>query len=94
MFDRLNVMVERYNEINNLLSQPEIATDIKKMTELNKELRSLEETVALYKEYLKNEETIKDCKEMLNDDDSDIVEMAKVELEDLEPGQELMVEVR
>ncbi len=92
MFDRLNVMVERYNEINNLLSQPEIATDIKKMTELNKELRNLEQTVVLYKEYLKNEETIKDCKEMLEDDDSDIVEMAKIELEELEPGQEDMVE--
>ncbi len=85
MIDRLETMVKRYDEINNLLSQPEIATDIKKMTELNKELRSLDETVTVYKRFKDVDESISECKEMLSDSDEDIVEMARVELEELEP---------
>ncbi len=85
MIDRLETMLSRYDEINNLLSQPEIATDIKKMTELNKELRSLEETVNVYKKFKETNESIEECKEMMSDTDADIVEMAKIELEELEP---------
>lgn len=36
MLDRLKIMDERYEQINSLLIQPEIVSDIKKLTELSK----------------------------------------------------------
>ncbi len=92
MIDRLETMLKRYDEINNLLSQPEVATDIKKMTELNKELRSLDETVSAYKKFKSVSDSIKECKEMMCDADHDIVEMAKAELDDLYPQKEKLEE--
>ena len=41
MKDRLKMMEARYEEINKLLADPEICTDIKKLTELSKEQRQL-----------------------------------------------------
>ncbi len=84
MIDRLETMEKRYNEINNLLSQPDVVKDIKKMTELNKELRTLEETVSVYRRFKTTNSSIGECKEMLLDSDKDIAEMAKAELEELE----------
>ena len=82
MLDRLKIMDERYEEINKLLSSPEIVTDIKKLTELSKEQRSLEKPVMLYREQLKLENAIPDLKEMKNSDDPEMVEMATLELEE------------
>ena len=84
MKDRLNMMEERYEEINNLLTQPEIVCDIKKLTELSKEQRSLEKVVVLYREQKKLEESIPDLKEMKKSDDAEMAEMATMELEEAE----------
>ncbi len=92
MIDRLETMAKRYDEINNLLSQPEIATDIKRMTDLSKEQRSLEDTVSVYRAFKDVNESIKECKEMMSDSDKDIVEMARAELEELEPKKEQLEE--
>ncbi len=67
------------------MSDPDIVRDIKKLTELSREHRSLEKTVTVYKEYKSVLEEIDGCKSMLEDTDSDIVEMATMELEELEP---------
>ena len=42
MRDRLEVICERYNQITEMLSDPNIVSDIKKLTELSKEQRGLE----------------------------------------------------
>lgn len=85
MRDRLELMEKRYDEINNLLSQPEIATDIKKLTELSKEQRGIEETVFTYRKYKEILASIEDLKDMLKDEDEEIREMAEIELEELKP---------
>lgn len=84
MFDRLDSIVERYNQINQELMNPDIVKDIKKMTELSKEQSSLEEIVDTYKNYKNVLDGIDSTKEMLNDNDNDIVEMAQMEIEELE----------
>ena len=53
MINRLEAIQNRYNEISNELSSPEVINDIKKMTELSKERTVLEKTVEVYKEYKK-----------------------------------------
>ena len=78
MLDRLKIMEARYNEINELLIKPEIVCDIKKLTELSKEQRSLEKVVTLFHEQQKLEASIPDLKEMKKD--PEMAEMAEMEL--------------
>ena len=82
MIDRLKIMDERYEEITRLLSDPEVVTDIKKLTELSKEQRGIEKAVMLYREEVKLLDSIPDLKEMKNSDDSEMAEMAAMELEE------------
>ena len=58
MLDRLKMMEARYNEINDLLMQPETAADVKKLTALSKEQKSLEKVVTLFHEQQKLEASI------------------------------------
>jgi len=85
MFERLDVMEERYEKINELMSDPEVVTDIKQLTELSKEQRGLEEAVNVYREYKDAKVQIADLSEMLLEDDAEIKEMAEMELEELKP---------
>ena len=60
MIDRLEATLKRYNEIGEELANPEIISDIKKMTLLSKERTGLEKTVEVYKEYKKVLDDIKE----------------------------------
>ena len=82
MLDRLKIIEARYNEINDLLMQPETAKDVKKLTALSKEQKSLEKVVTLFHEQQKLEASIPDLKEMKKESDPEIVEMATMELEE------------
>ena len=85
MFERLEAILERYEKINEMMADPAIVTDIKKLTELSKEQRGLEETVNVYNEYKEIAASIEDLKEMAKDSDPEISEMAEMELEELRP---------
>ena len=80
MRDRLEVICERYNQITEMLSNPNIVSDIKKLTELSKEQRGLEVIVNKYTELKRLEADIEDLKEMAKDSDPDLREMAELEL--------------
>ena len=82
MLKRLENYVQRYDEINEELAKPEICTDIKKMTALSKEQRSIEKIVTVYREYKRCLESIEDLKEMKKDPDPELAEMAEMELEE------------
>lgn len=81
--DKLTPFINRYNELSNLLSSPDITSDIKRMTTLSKEQSSLEKIVEKAKEYKSIIAQIADTKEMLSD--SEMSDMAKEELKELEP---------
>ena len=81
--EKLQPFIERYEEINRLLSSPEIAGDVKKMTELSKEQSSLAPLVEKAREYLEISEAIEENKAMLSD--PEFGELAKEELAELEP---------
>ena len=78
MIERLEATEKRYNEIGEELSNPEVISDIKKMTELSKERTSLEKTVEVYKKYKKVLADIDEAKELLHD--KDMADFAKEEL--------------
>lgn len=80
--DKLLPFINRYNEITQLLSSPDISSDIKKMTDLSREQSSLVDIVEKAKRYIAVSESIIENKELLND--PELGELAKEELPLLE----------
>lgn len=85
MRDRLDGIKERYNELNQMMMDPAILKDVKKLTTLSKEQKDLSPIVELYEKYVAAVNTIEDLKEMEKEDDPEIVEMAKMELDEIKP---------
>jgi peptide chain release factor 1 len=81
--EKLQPFIDRYEEINRLLSSPEIAADVKQMTELSKEQSSIAPLVEKAREYLEISEAIEENRAMLSD--PEFGELAKEELSTLEP---------
>ena len=88
MINRLEAIWNRFEEITNELSTPEVVSDIKKMTELSKEQRRLTPIVDIYKKYKKALDDIETAKEMLKD--SEMQEFAKEEINNLNKEIESM----
>ncbi len=80
--DKLTPFINRYNELSEMLSSPDITKDIKKMTSLSKEQSGLEDIVSKAKEYKSLHSQIADAKEMLGD--AEMADIAKEELKELE----------
>ncbi len=68
MFDKLEDLILRYDEIMNLLSEPSVAEDTKRFTSLMKEQAQLAPIVETYKKYKQAQETIEDSVAMLEDE--------------------------
>lgn len=84
MFDRLESVEGRYEELNELLSDPEVVSDTKRLMKLTKEEAAIRETVATYRRYKEVSRDIADTEEMLGEKlDAEMAEMAKEELGDL-----------
>ena len=88
MEERLDIIEERYNEIEKELSSDEVLSDFTKMTKLNKEKSGIEETVTKYREYKKLIEDVDGLKEMMND--PEMKEIAESELKENESRQEVL----
>lgn len=81
--DKLLPFINRYNEISKLLSSPDIANDIARMTELSKEQSGLSELAEKAKLYIQTADAIEENKELLGD--AELGDLAKEELSQLEP---------
>lgn len=82
MIDRLEVILQKYQELENELTKTEVLSDIKKTREYSKEMSSLEDIVVCYKQYKKVLEDIDNTKEMTKD--PELAEIARDELKALE----------
>jgi peptide chain release factor 1 len=81
--EKLQPFINRYNEISELLSSPDIASDISRMTELSKEQSGLTELVEKAQLYIETADAIEENKELLGDEE--LGDLAKEELSELEP---------
>ena len=81
MFDRLEVISKRYHQISELMTDMSVISDIKKLTALSKEQKSLEKIVLKYNEYQNAINAIDEYKELVHDEDPELREMAELELE-------------
>ena len=86
MFNRLDTMEEKYNELTEKLTTEEVLNDYNLLKDLSKEKSDLEETVYVYRKYKQVINNIEEAKQML--DDPDMKEMAEEEISSLEPQKE------
>lgn len=93
MFDRLQSVEDRYDRLNELLSDPDIVNDTNKLRTLSKEQSDLQDTVDAYREYKDIKSQLAEAKAMLEEKlDADMREMVKEEVNELEPQIEAIEE--
>ncbi len=86
--NKLENLVERFEEITVLLSQPEVQSNQNQFRSLGQEYAQLDPIVACYKSYQHNETNLISAKEMAKDNDSGLREMAKEEIQAAEIQRE------
>ncbi|EAC7979716.1 peptide chain release factor 1 [Listeria monocytogenes] len=85
MYDRLQAVEDRYDELNELLSDPDVVSDPKRLRDLSKEQSGITATVETYREYKNVNEQINETKELLGQKlDDEMREMAKEEFAELQ----------
>ncbi len=84
MFERLEQIATRYEELGEQLASPEIVSDQQKYQKIAKQHRDLEGVVEKYREYKQVQAGIADAKAMMNEADDDMYAMAEEELVQLE----------
>ena len=83
MFDKLDFITDKYDELARLVSDPDIINNQPVWQKHIKEMGEIEPIVNKYKEYKKAKQDLADAKEMLQEDDEEIREMAKLEISEL-----------
>jgi len=80
VFDQLDIVEERYEQLNELLSDPDVVNDADKLRKYSKEQADLQKTVDVYRSYKTKKEELQDIEDMLNEtSDKEEVEMLKEE---------------
>ncbi|ERH54582.1 peptide chain release factor 1 [Bacillus amyloliquefaciens EGD-AQ14] len=93
VLDRLQSIEQRYEKLNELLSDPEVVNDPKKLREYSKEQSDIQETVEVYRQYRDASEQLADAKAMLEEKlDADMREMVKEEISELQGETETLSE--
>lgn len=93
MLDKLEAIKGRFEEVEQELSKPDTMSDMKRFAQLNREYKNLKLIVDeyhIYKNLMSNIESAKGV--LASEKDEEFREMAKMELEELEPKQTMMEE--
>ncbi len=93
MFQKLDEVVKKHEELTDLLMQPEVIADPKKLMEYNKALTSISDIVDKYKEYIASKDEYEVLKEDIKSEkDQELKEMMSDEIENLENDIEKLEE--
>ncbi len=92
MYDKLDFILEKYEELSLKVSDPDVISDQAVWQKSMKDMAEMEPIVNKYKEYKKTTDDLRNTKEMLNDGgmDEELRELAKMELAELEEKQEVL----
>ncbi len=86
LLDKLDGLQHRFEEVSLLITDPDVIADMKRYVKLNKEYSELEKILEAQQEYKSALATIEEAKEILSgENDPEMREMARMELDDLEP---------
>ncbi len=93
MLDKLEAIKQRWEEVGQMLLEPDVFEDMRRYARLNKEYKDLEKIVDAYHTYRKLTDSIINSQRMLQEEkDPEMIEMAKAELDELIPQKEPMEE--
>ncbi|MFW6207842.1 MAG: peptide chain release factor 1 [Spirochaetota bacterium] len=93
MIDKLEGIAERYHEVEQLISDPEIMKEMQRYRELMQEHSQLRETVEEFEKYKQVAQEVEDARALIEgEDDPEMREMAKEELEALEEKKESLTD--
>lgn len=93
MLDRLQALADRYEKLSELLCDPDVSSDPKRLRELSKEQSDLQEAYEAYTEYKQVSEQLEDAKLMQAEKlDDEMREMVKMEIEELTARKEQLEE--
>ena len=83
MLDKLQIVKQRFDEVSDLIIQPDIITNQKRYVQLNKEYKDLRVLMEKRTEYISLTDNINEAEEIISDgSDAEMVEMAKMELDE------------
>ena len=83
MIDKLNIIKQRFDEIGDLIIQPDVISDQKRYIELNKEYKDLKPLVNKREQYLTLTNNIEEAEEIIADgSDPEMTDMARMQLEE------------
>jgi peptide chain release factor 1 len=83
MLDRLQIIKQRFDEVSDLIIQPDVISDQKRYIQLNKEYKDLRILMEKRSEFLELTDNITEAEEIISDGtDAEMVEMAKLQLEE------------
>ena len=83
MLDKLQIVKQRFDEVSDLIIQPDIITNQKRYVQLNKEYKDLRVLMEKRTEYVSLTDNIIEAEEIISDgSDAEMVEMAKMELDE------------
>ncbi|HSJ12181.1 MAG TPA: peptide chain release factor 1 [Gillisia sp.] len=83
MIEKLNIVKQRFDEVNDLIIQPEVISDQKRYIELNKEYKDLKALMDVRDRYIELTDNIAEAQEMIQDgSDPEMTEMAKMQLDE------------
>ncbi|WP_124979797.1 peptide chain release factor 1 [Nonlabens xiamenensis] len=83
MIDKLNIVKNRFDEVNDLIIQPDIIADQKRYVQLTKEYKDLKSLMDKREEYLTLTANLEEAQEIIADgSDADMVEMAQMQLDE------------
>ena len=83
MLEKLNIVKQRFDEVSDLIIQPDIISDQKRYVKLNKEYKDLKILVDKRDVYIELTQNIAEAEEIIADgSDSEMVEMAKMQLDE------------
>lgn len=87
MLDKLNIVKQRFDEVSDLIIQPDVIADQKRYVKLNKEYKDLKILVEKREAYITLTDNLKEAEEVIADgSDAEMVEMAKMQLEEAKSG--------
>jgi peptide chain release factor 1 len=86
MYEKLEEIEKRYDELQRKIGQPEVATDVAVFRDAMKAIAEIQDVVAKFRELKSVRKRVADAREMLRSDD-EMRELAELELAELEPKE-------
>jgi len=89
MFEKLELIQKRYDELSQLLARADVATNLKRLQELSKEKAALEDIVGTYQQYKAKGKALAELEALLNShDEAEMMTLIKEEVNKIKQQQD------